>query len=340
MKTNAILLSAFLLGASATPGFADRHAGLLKRWEFAEPHLGTQARLVIWAETEPKTAAQAAFACMEKLNRIYSDYDDTSELMQLCRQPVGQPLALSATLFTVLERAQAVADETKGAFDITIGPYSQLWRRARRQKKVPAAEALAKAKEAVGHGSLRLDARARTATLLKPGMRLDLGGIAKGAVVQDVRDRLREQGFRHAMVSLGGDLALGAAPPGEDGWKVQVASAPKEEPAPSVLLANCCISTSGDLEQFLELDGKRYSHIIDPQSGWGVEGSRLVTVIAPQGMDADAYSTAFSVMSPESGLALAEQMDGVAVRWILPRDQGPPRVVESSGWKRLRWANR
>src|SRR5262249_14682100 len=149
-------------------------------------------------------------------------------------------------LWTVLERSQALAKRTDGAFDVTVGPVVNLWRKARREKKLPPADRLAEARAAVGWRNVELDSRARTGKLLVPDMRLDLGAIAKGYAVDEALKVLREHGITRALVAGGGDMAAGEAPPGNPGWRIELAPLDVTDapPARFVILRNRALATS------------------------------------------------------------------------------------------------
>ena len=313
------LLAALALGAC---GCARFHPQNETRFEFTQPQMGLPFRLVFYARDQAaaEAAAQSAFARIRQLNDRLSDYDPDSELSRLSRtsDDGGGPVNVSADLWRVLARAQRLAAQTDGAFDVTVGPLVHLWRKARREKKIPRADALAAARAAVGWRHLQLDPRRRTARLLRPRMRLDLGAIAKGCAVDEALAVLGAHGVTRALVAGGGDLAAGEAPPGTRGWRVEVAplDAPDAPPARVVLLRRAALATSGDLFQRVELDGKRYSHILDPRTGAGLTDHGLVTVIARDGLTADSLATAVSVLGPGPGLQLIERTPGAAARVV------------------------
>src|SRR5205823_12157791 len=212
-----------------------------------------------------------------------------------------------------------------------VGPVVSLWRKARREKRLPDPAKLAAAMSAVGYQKLRLDAKRHTAELLGPHMRLDLGAIAKGYAADEAIKILRLMGVTRALVSGGGDMAAGDPPPGKNGWRVEVAplDAPNAPPARFVWLANAGLATSGDLFQHLEINGKRYSHIVDPHTGVGLTDHSLVTVIAPDGITADGLSTAISVLGPKGGARLVEKTTGAAAYMVrMPCDR--IEMIESS----------
>jgi thiamine biosynthesis lipoprotein len=309
------LLAILLLATCAT---ASRSARDLQRFEFGEPQMGLPFRIVLYAtdKVTAEAAARAAFDRIRQLNDIMSDYEDDSELSRLSRTAgSGQAVRVSDELWFVLKRAQKLAERTDGAFDVTVGPVVSLWRKARRERNLPDAERLASAVQAVGHRKMRLDARSHTVELLAPRVRLDLGAIAKGYAADEALKVLRRLGITRALVAGGGDMALGDPPPGRKGWRVEIAplDTTNAPPARFVLLANAGLATSGDLFQHVEIDGKRYSHIVDPRTGMGLTDHSLVTVIAPDGITADSLATAVSVLGPEKGVKLVEDTKGAAV---------------------------
>jgi thiamine biosynthesis lipoprotein len=284
------------------------NANELQRFEYEEAHMNLPFRLVFYAagKAEADRAARDAFQRIEELNRIMSDYDPESELSRLSRSSgQGMAVPVSADLWRVLERAQALAEESHGAFDITVGPYVTLWRQARRTHRLPDAARLAHAAQSVGYQKMRLTPARHAVELLAPEMRLDLGGIGKGYALDEALKILQKRGIERALVSGGGDMALGDAPPGKEGWRIELAplDVTNAPPPEFVLLKKAGLATSGDLFQRLEIGGKRYSHIVDPRTGLGLTDHSLVTVIASDGMTADSLTKVVSVLGPEEGLA-------------------------------------
>lgn len=287
----------------------------LQRYTFSEPHMGTLFKVVLYApgEAAAKKAARAAFDRVAELNRIMSDYLADSELMLLCKKAGGPPATVSPELFDILKKAEKFADMTGGAFDVTVSPVVRLWRRARRSGQLPEPEELKQALALVDHRKIRLDPNGRTVQLLLAGMLLDLGSIAKGYAADAALAVLREHGIPRALVAAGGDIAVGNAPPDAPAWKIGIAPLKNIDAAPEryLHLVNAGVSTAGDSEQFVEIDGKRYSHIIDPRTGVGLVGRRSVTVVAANTTTSDALDTAIAVMGQERGLEFAER-HGVA----------------------------
>lgn len=330
------MFSALLFSLATT--LVAGEGGGLERFEFQQTEMAVPMRVVLYAP-DAKTAeaaAKAAFDRIHALNDILSDYDEQSELRRLCTagEP-GKKIAVGEDLFRVLERSQEISAMTGGAFDITIGPLVRQWRRARRLYQLPPEKGLREAMALVDYRLVRLDPKERTVELGKQGMRLDAGGIAKGYAVAEALRVLRSKGFPMAMVEGGGDAVVGDPPPGKQGWRVGVAPPDaKSPPRWFVTLVNTAISTSGDMWQYVEIGGKRYSHVVDPRTGVGLTDHCFVTLILPDGMTADALSTALSVLGPEKGMKLVESLDGAAAVMIREVD-GRPEIHKSTRFGRL-----
>jgi len=308
------------------------------RFEYSQVQMGVPFKLVLYAHDEriANRAAKAAFARIKQLNGILSDYDEKSELSKLSSTAgSGKSMAISDDLRFVLRRSQRLSKQSAGAFDVTVGPLVRLWRRARRRKRMPALQRLAEASKAVGYRFLQLDLPGRTARLLQPGMRLDLGGIAKGYAADQALAVLQKMGVRRALVDGGGDIALGDPPPGKDGWRIGVAPLnAKAKPSRYLTLRNRAVATSGDAWQFVELNGKRYSHIVNPATGLGLTDRSSVTIVAPDCITADSLASAVSVLGPVKGIALVDKTKGVSA-FIVRNAAGKPRIHFSRRWSDL-----
>jgi len=286
------------------------------RFEFSQVQMGVPWKLILYADDEQsaKAAADAAFAKVAALNTILSDYDPASELSRLSDTAgSGKWVPVSGDLWLVLCRAQELAAESEGAFDVTVGPLVRLWRRSRRQKELPSPERLAEALAAVGYKHLEVDPTKPVVRLAKSGMRLDLGGIAMGYAADEALEVLRSHGVSRAMIDASGDILLGDAPPGKEGWRIAVDPAADDDtPLGFVTLTNAAVTTSGDTFQFVEIGGKRYSHIVDPKTGLGLTDHSSVVVVAQDCITADSLDTAALVMGPEAALKLIEATHGAA----------------------------
>ncbi len=275
--------------------------------------MGTEFRIVVDADSAELAAAgaRAAFARIAALDAELSDWKSDSELSRLSRQPQGVPMTLGEDLCSVLTRAAEIRAATDGAFDVTVGPFVVLWRRAVREGELPTEARLRTAARAVGGDVLQLHAQDRSAVITVPHARLDLGGIAKGRAADEALRELAKLGLTRALVDGGGDLAVGDPPRDAEGWIVALQPLEEgKEPSEAVCVARCGIATSGDLFQFVEIGGERYAHIVDPRTGLGVRGRRTATVIAQDGTTADALASACCVLDPEAALAAVARVPG------------------------------
>ncbi len=258
--------------------------------------MGTQARIVFYArsETEARQAASRAFERIVELDDALSDWRADTELSRLNRLPPRNWHPVSQDLFDVLAMAQEVAQATDGAFDVTVGPLTQLWRRAWKSATPPSPEEIEGALGCVGWKHLHLNPANRTVKFALDGMALDLGGIGKGYACDEALEALRAAGIRRALVDIGGDLAASGPPPGERGWRIGIGNGIDRA---SVALAYEAIATSGDSERFLETSGERFSHIVAPRTGQGLTHRTQVTVQAKTAAIADALASAASVQT-------------------------------------------
>jgi thiamine biosynthesis lipoprotein len=330
-----LLVSSVLCGeAGEDPGPGGRPV----RFEFEETHMASPFHLVLYSTDADaaRRASRAAFDRIEALNKVLSDYDPESELSRLSRSAGKGPVRVSNDLFDVLERSKRISEQSGGMFDVTIAPVGRLWRRARRDRKLPDPRLIAEARKLVGSDKMVLDPVARTVHLLLPGMKLDVGGIAKGYAAQAALDVLRSLGIRRALVGGAGDIVVGDPPPDAGGWKVAIAPVDPRQPyrPPTLLLKNVAVSTAGDAERFVVIDGHRYSHIVDPRTGMGHEDRAAVTVVAPDGGTADALETAAYLLGPGRGLKLVDESPGAAALFQRLTPEGI-KTFESSRFGRV-----
>lgn len=308
-------------------------------FSFRRPCMGTVWTIKIYAkdETTATRAAEAAFDRVEDLNRKLSDYLPDSELSQLSATAGrGMAVTVKGDLLTVLGYAQKAAAESGGVFDITIGPCVQLWRTAKKSRTLPDPKTLEAALAATGWESLTLDPAAGTALLKKPGMKLDVGGIAKGFAQDEAMKVLREEfHITSALIDCGSPL-VSARPPGRNAWNVALAKTGDDDDDFILQVENACVDTSGDLNQFVEIDGRRFSHIIDKKTGLGMELPTQATVVAPTATLADWMATALCLMGPEAGVRFAaETHPDVQVRIIQRQPDGQLKRAQSAGFEKL-----
>ena len=321
-------------GGRADPAPASGVATATVRVAETRPLMGVAWTITVHARDRDagERAIAAGFAEARRLERILSDYDAASELSRLsAAAPTPRPLPVGEDLWNVLARADEFRTITGGAFDITVGPLTTLWRQSRRSGRLPRPDKLATARAAVGAGAIVLDHAARTVSLTRPGMRLDPGGIGMGYSVDRVLAVLADHGIGSAMVDASGDVAVSAAPPGTDGWRIRVEGMPGDTALDPLVLSHAAITTSGDARQFVEIEGRRFSHIVDPTTGLGIAGPAAVTVIAPDGTTADALATAASVLGHERGPTMIARVPRVSARFVW-RDGETVRALVTPGW--------
>ncbi|GJM35325.1 MAG: FAD:protein FMN transferase [Saprospiraceae bacterium] len=282
-----------------------------QRFEFSHPQMGTLFRLVIYGvdSSQVAHAAGLAFARIDSLNAHLSDYLRNSELNLLSAQAGnGKKIVVSEDLWTVLVLAKKVARKTKGAFDVSIGPLTKLWRSAFRRREFPEQKRIDAAKTSVNYRWIRLYSRHRAVRLRKTGMQLDLGGIAKGYALDEAMKILLAQGFHQVLLDGGGDLLLGAPPPDQAGWVVQYGANEKR-----VYLRHQAMATSGAEYRHLDWEGKRYAHIIDPRTGLGITEVSWTTVRANNAALADALASAAILLGKEKIGLLSRKFPAVEI---------------------------
>ena len=282
-----------------------------KRYHFVQDKMGSPFHLIFF-HTDSVAAARMGEQCfqlVDSLNHIFSDYDPTSELSQINRNAYTQTVTVSPLMQDMLCRSIQAANLSKGIFDISLGRVTQVWRQARKLKQVPADTAIQRASKQSGMRWVQYQCSSNQIRFRKPELLLDVGGIAKGFVAQQVVDRLKSWGVVHALADAGGDMAATEPPPGKKGWQIAI-NRPEEKEAlleNLLLIKNKAVATSGDSFQVLEADNLRYSHIIDPHTGKGITNGKNVTVIAADGATADWLATACSILETDAALALAKK---------------------------------
>jgi FAD:protein FMN transferase len=298
----------------------------LQRYSFDSRHMGTQITIILYAgdETVAYRAAEASFERIEELNQMMSDYIETSEINRLSQKSgSGEWMKISDDLYEVLETSVQISEMTGGLFDVTMGPVTHEWRYIRMmgEPELPDDEELKKLLDRVGYRQIELDGQTGSVRLKREKMQLDLGGIAKGYAAEKAIERLREFGIESALVDAGGDITVSSPPPGRESWTVAVPKGITEgdRSMASLKIRDRTVTTSGDMFQFLEINGVRYSHIINPKTGFGSTHRIQATVISDSGMYADALASACTLMQPDECLELINEIEDTEV--ILFRTQ-------------------
>lgn len=322
-KASPILLAIIAFFSMQLPALSADESSLLT---VSQPHMGTIVRIVADCDDAEKfqKATDTAFDRIRAIEQICSDYRSDSEVLQLSgKSPTTEPISVSDDLWNVLSKAQEVNLASQGAFDVTVGPLTKEWRRFRRRGQLDR-ERIEKVLAAVGAKHLQLHEKSQSASLATSDMRIDLGGIAKGYAIDVALAVLSEQGITRALVDAGGDIAVTGAPRGELGWRVGIAGLnPKAPPILVTHIANSAVATSGDAFQFLEHEGKRYSHVLDPRTGYGVEHRGTVTVFAENATEADAWASAVSVLGPNKAGAALKNQPTIAAWLEVLQDEKP-----------------
>ena len=278
---------------------------------FTQIHMAMPVRVTVWAADtqQARSAGRAAFDRIAKLETTLSDYRHDSELNQLVsdqdRDFSTDPRMVSKDLISVLSYADKIYHLTDGAFDPTAGPIIELWKNARAKQVIPSQSAITAAMRRIGFDKLEIDTANRQVRLLRPNLQLDLGGLAKGYIVDQALIEIKKAGIESACIEAGGDFVVGDAPPGTAGWEIEV------PPMGTRCVNNCGISISGDTVQFAEINSVRYSHVVDPRTGYALTNRMLTLVIAPTAMQSDALATAACVMNKVEFDIVVKKLSGV-----------------------------
>ena len=300
--------------------------------------MGTFARIIAIA-ADSKTAEksiEAAFAEIRKVDELMSDYKSDSQISRVNKEGFGHAVPVSLSTFHVLQRSIEFSKLSEGAFDVTIGPVVDLWRSAAEANSVPTPAELRLARSKVGYEKIILDANELTVRLAVDGMRLDLGGIAKGYAIDRAVEAM-QQHAAGAMVDIGGDIrCFGTPPKSRDKWLIGLQDpnvAPDDISTANTLLVlnvtDAAVATSGGYRRFVLIEGKKYSHIFDTKTACSSDKLTSVTIISKDALTADALATSVSVMGPEKGLALIEKIPQTEAI-LIPR-QYPSQLIKTGG---------
>lgn len=311
-----------------------------KKFVFRQPKMGSIFTIQVYTIDSIAAAktAQKAFAAVDSLNLIFSDYLETSELSTLSTTARTHTwVKVSPALFDILQQSKTAWQKSNGAFDVTVGALSRLWRTTRKKKSLPAESLLQNALNSVGSEHLLLDVKHQTIQLSASQTILDLGGIGKGYAAQRMLEIMQQAGFERALCDAAGNMAIGNAPPQRAGWLIGVSQPNQANKLMDkfLTLKNVAVSTSGDLFQYVDIDGKRYSHIVNPRTGMGLTNRRQVTVISADATQADWLSTACCILSPRKALRLAKREKAdILILEILAQQV---KYWQSKGWEK--WLN-
>lgn len=284
------------------------------------------------------TLANRALDLIETLEAQMTVYRDDSEVSRLNATAHVEPVVVESGLHGLLERAVELSRLTGGAYDVTSGALSEAWGFVRGPRRVPDQDVLAEARERTGWRHLRLDAGAKTVSFDRPGIRINLGSIGKGYAIDRAVELLRDHWFPVSALVHGGQSSLYAlgSPPGRlaDRWEIALRNPSRpESPLGVVRLRNRGLGTSGGAFQNFVVGDRVYGHILDPRTGEPASGPASVTVLAPSAADADALSTAFFLMGPESASAYVAEHPEIGVIFVLDEPDQPLPVLSTIGLK-------
>ena len=266
--------------------------------------MGTAIRVELWADdpAQGEAALRAVMAEMHRIDRAMSPHKADSELSIINRDAATRAVAISGEMVRLIRRAKEFSQLSGGAFDITYASVGHLY--DYRAQVRPSDAAIGRAREAIGHRHLLLDEKAGTIRFARSGVRIDLGGFAKGHAVDNSVALLKELGIEHAIVSAGGDSRVLGDRRGRP-WTIAIRDPRRPGEVVAVLpLEDVSISTSGDYERYFEQDGKRFHHLIDPRTGQSPDGVRSVTILAPDGLTSEALSKTVFMLGTQRGLEL------------------------------------
>jgi thiamine biosynthesis lipoprotein len=297
----------------------------------ARPAMGTTFTIFVYAVNQEQASEyfEIAFDEIERVEEALSDYRPTSELSRINRLAANETVTTDPEVFKFLQTSMDFSRKSDGAFDITVGPLMRAWGFFRGRGHYPTRDELSNARTSTGWQHVQLDSQKRTVHFDMEGMSLDPGGIGKGYVVECVANLLREAGVKTALIDAGSSTiyAMGA-PPGKDGWTIQVPRPGDRAHAIStVVLRDTSLSTSGNYEKFFTLNGKVYCHIMDPRTGEPIQGTLQTTVITPNAADSDALSLIMFVMGPEKSEKLLDAIPGTSGMWVLG-EPGKSNVIQ------------
>jgi len=280
-----------------------------RKFSYSEMKMGSAFNLIIVSADSNKAnhLARKSYELVDSLNHIFSNYDSSSELSKINASAGLLPYKMSTAMLDLVQKSQYAYIQSKGAYDISIGPLSSLWRNARKAKLFPEASTVLATKKLVGLNQVKINKRLGTIFLPNANMQLDFGGIAKGYIAQWVINFLKANGIQQALVDAGGDIVMSGAPLNQQGWLIGVNLPETTDDLlnKKLQLSNCSVATSGDVFQFIEYKGVKYSHIINPLTGYGVTNLRNVTIIAKTGATADWLATACSILPIKEAKQLA-----------------------------------
>jgi thiamine biosynthesis lipoprotein len=299
-------------------------------YKYHQVAMGTAIEITLIGEDE-ESAHQAALQAFQEIKRIetlMSPWLDSSDVTRINRSAGKEWVKVSPETMEVIKKAQEISELSEGGFDITVGPLTELWRKAREKKIPPPVEDVKEKLGLVNFKNIEMDQEGKV-FLKKKGMAIDLGGIAKGYAVDRAFKLLKSLGYRNLIVNAGGDLRVGGFKNNQP-WSIGIQDPRNPQKIMAkVSVTDTAVATSGDYEKFFLYQGKRYHHIFSPKDGFPTEGCQSVTILYKDGMTADALATAVFVLGPEKGYSLCQKLDGVD--YLIVDQEG--KIIISPGLK-------
>ncbi len=258
---------------------------------------------------------------VKRIENLISDWIPTTLISEINRNAGIRPVKVTPELYDLVERAIKISEITSGAFDISYASMDRIWKFDGSMKVMPTDEAIKKSVAKIGYKKIILDAQERTIFLQETGMKLGLGGIGQGYIADKVQELLQNNGCQSGLINVSGDIKAWGKQPNEELWTVGIINpVNKNKVFATFPLDNSAVETSGNYEKYVTFNGKRYSHIIDPRTGYPASGVVSVSVFAKQTEVADALATGVFVLGVDVGLNLVNQLKGIGC--IIVDDQG------------------
>ncbi len=295
--------------------------------------MNTIARIVAVAPDEKtaKLSIDAAFEKIYRLETLMNRYDPSSQLSQVNLLAAKQPVKVDKDLFDILQQSVYYSKKTGGAFDITVGPLVDLWKKCAEANSMPADKQLEEIKKKIGFQRLLLDSNDFSVRFVAEGMKLDLGAIAKGYAADKAVNEMKKCGAVAGLVEIGGQIGCFGLTEEKNKWIVGIRNPAKQKDnriIDKIAVSNMAVSTSGDYERFYKVADMRFSHIFNPKAEKSANELTSVTIIAPNGTEADVLATAVSVLGAEKGLDLIEKTEDTEAILI---KTGSSEIIKSSG---------
>ena len=302
---------------------------------FSHPCMGTIFKVSVHSEksrNKVEDIVQGSFKIAGEMDDRFSDYSAESEVSKFNKQESHIPFKISSELLELLTISQSLYHKTSASFEPAAGALTQLWRLSRKTKRLPDQKTLSLAIKASSFASLIIDRKNKTLTKKDHLTRLDFGGIAKGYTADKMLNYLQEHDLKSCSISAGGDVIVGDPPPGRLYWIIKINPfGDSNSETMRVKLSNAAVSTSGNVEQFIQIGGKKYSHIVNPKNGLGLTTNHAAVVISNKGSMSDALATSISILG-KSGLKILDHFPNTEAAII---DLNDNKVTKSSNFNKF-----